>query len=106
LDYLIWRYRLKYKLYQKLNIIGNALIKTIEEIFYNINEHMLETKYIMGLGQLLKITPYLKWYLWKKKKKKKKKLVISTMMPKLVIENTHIATNGVVMETCRCNGNR
>lgn len=28
------------------------------------------------------------------------KLVTSTMMPKLVIKNTHIATNGVVMETC------
>jgi hypothetical protein len=79
----------------KLNIIGNAPIKTIEEIFYNINEHILETKYIMGLGQLLKITPYPKWYLWKKRKP-----VTNTMMPKLVIENTHIATNGVVMETC------
>jgi hypothetical protein len=56
---------------------------------------MLETKYTLGLGQLLKITPYLKWYLWQKMK-----LVTSTMMPKLVIENTHIAINGVIMETC------
>jgi hypothetical protein len=56
---------------------------------------MLETKYTLGLGQLLKITPYLKWYL-----QQKMKLITSTMMPKLVIENTHIAINGVIMETC------
>jgi hypothetical protein len=56
---------------------------------------MLETKYIMGLGQLLKITPYPKWNLWQKRKP-----ITSTMMPKLVIENTHIANNGIVMETC------
>jgi hypothetical protein len=46
-------------------------------------------------GATIEITPYLKWYLWHKMK-----LVTSTMMPKLVIKNTYIATNGVVMETC------
>jgi hypothetical protein len=46
------------------------LIK-IEEIFLNIGKQMLETSYILSLGQLLEISPKLKRYLWKKLKLKK-----------------------------------
>ncbi len=40
----------------------------VEEIFLDIGEQMLETNYTLSLGQLLKITPKLKKYLWLKLK--------------------------------------
>ncbi len=42
---------------------GSALMKTMEEIFQNISMQMLETKYILDLGHLIKIVLDLKWYL-------------------------------------------
>jgi hypothetical protein len=38
-------------------------MKTMEEIFQNISMQMLETKYILDLGHLIKIVLDLKWYL-------------------------------------------
>jgi hypothetical protein len=36
----------------------------VEEIFQDINKQMLETNYTLNLGQLFKIAPNLKWYMW------------------------------------------
>ncbi len=36
----------------------------MEQIFQDISKQMLETTYTLRLGQLLKITPYLKKYMW------------------------------------------
>jgi hypothetical protein len=36
----------------------------VEEIFQDINKQMLETSYTLNLGQLFKIAPNLKWYMW------------------------------------------
>jgi len=44
---------------------------TIKEIFPYIGEQMLETSYTLNLGQLLKIAPKLKRYLWQKLKLEK-----------------------------------
>jgi hypothetical protein len=44
---------------------------TIEEIFLDISKQMLETNYILNLGQLLEIAPKLKRYLWQKLKPEK-----------------------------------
>jgi hypothetical protein len=36
----------------------------MERIFQDISKHMLETTYTLRLGQLLKIRPNLKKYMW------------------------------------------
>ncbi len=58
---------------QKSQEVVNSQEKLIivEEIFLDIGKHMLETNSILYLGQLLKITPELKRYLWPKLKPKK-----------------------------------
>jgi hypothetical protein len=43
----------------------------VEEIFLDIGKQMLETNYTLNLGQLLKIAPKLKKYLWQKLKPEK-----------------------------------
>ncbi|CAM6041663.1 unnamed protein product, partial [Sphagnum compactum] len=48
------------------NSQGKLII--VEEIFLDISKHMLETSYTLNLGQLLKIAPELKRYLWQKLK--------------------------------------
>jgi hypothetical protein len=40
----------------------------VEEIFQDINKQMLKTNNTLNLGQLIKITPNLKKYLWQKLK--------------------------------------
>jgi hypothetical protein len=45
-------------------------------IFQDISKHMLETTYTIRLGQLLKITPDLKKYMWQKLKPKKPNIII------------------------------
>jgi hypothetical protein len=45
-----------------VNSQGKLII--IEKIFLDIAKYMLETNYILNLGQLLKITFELKRYLW------------------------------------------
>jgi hypothetical protein len=42
-----------------------TLNKTLKEILRDINTQVLETKYVINLGQLLKIVPYIKWYIFK-----------------------------------------
>ncbi len=58
---------------QKYEEIVNSQRKPIivEEIFLDIGKQMLETSYILNLGQLFKIAPELKKYLWQKLKQKK-----------------------------------
>ncbi len=46
-------------------------IEYYRRVFLDISRHMLETSYILKLGQLLKIAPKLKRYLWQKLKQKK-----------------------------------
>ncbi len=50
----------------------------VEEIFLDIGKQMLETSYTLSLGQLLKITPELKKYLWQKLTPQKTKNVNRT----------------------------
>lgn len=69
-------------------------MKTMEEIFQDINMHMLETKCILNLGQLLKIAFDLKWYLWQKMKSLK-----NTKVSKSILENTSIRINGATLGT-------
>ncbi len=45
-------------------------VMSMEQIFQDINKQMLETTYTLRLGQLLKITPNLKKYMWQKLKPK------------------------------------
>jgi hypothetical protein len=51
---------------QKYQDVVNSQEKliTIEEIFLDISKQMLKTRYTLNLGQLLKIAPKLKMYLW------------------------------------------
>jgi hypothetical protein len=42
-----------------------TLDQTLEEILRDINTQVLETKYVINLGQLLKIVPNIKWYIFK-----------------------------------------
>jgi hypothetical protein len=44
---------------------------TVEEIFLDFGKQMLETSYNLNLGQLFKIAPKLKKYLWQKLKSEK-----------------------------------
>ncbi len=48
----------------------NKLI-LIKEIFQDINRQMLESNYTVNLGQLLKMVPKLKRYMWQKMKPNK-----------------------------------
>jgi hypothetical protein len=50
----------------------------IKKIFLDIGKQMLETNYTLNLGQLIKITPKLKRYLWQKLKPKKTQNVCRT----------------------------
>jgi hypothetical protein len=43
----------------------------VEKFFLDIGKQMLETSYTLNLGQLLKIAPKLKRYLWHKLKPNK-----------------------------------
>jgi hypothetical protein len=58
---------------QKSQKVVNSQEKllTIKDIFLNIGKQMLETCYILNLGQLFKITYELKSFLWQKLKQKK-----------------------------------
>ncbi len=49
---------------QNLSTILHNKVMCIEQIFQDINKQMLETTYTSRLGQLLKITPNLKKYMW------------------------------------------
>jgi hypothetical protein len=42
-----------------------TLEKTLEEILRNISTQVLETKYVINLGQLLRIVPNIKWYIFR-----------------------------------------
>jgi hypothetical protein len=48
----------------------------VEQIFQDISKHMLETTYILRLGQLLKITQDLKTYMWQKLNLEKPNIII------------------------------
>ncbi len=55
---------------------------------------MLQTKYTLDLGQILKITFDLKWCMWQKMKPIKK-----IVMTKPILDKTNIVINGTTMET-------
>jgi hypothetical protein len=57
---------------------------TIENIFFNIGKQMLETRYILNLGQLFKIALELKKCLWMKLKPEKTQNVSKATMEKQV----------------------
>jgi hypothetical protein len=45
---------------QSLSAIPSNIVIYMEQIFQDINKHMLETTYTLRLGQLLKITQILR----------------------------------------------
>jgi len=49
---------------QNLSAILHNKVMCMEQIFQYISKQMLETTYTLRLGQLLKITPDLKKYMW------------------------------------------
>lgn len=55
---------------KKLSIIPNNKVMSMEQIFQDISEQMLETTDTLRLGQLLKIAPNLKKYVAKTKARK------------------------------------
>ncbi len=71
---------------QKYQEVVNSQEKLIivKKIFLNINRQMLEISYILSLGQLLKIAPELKRYLWQKLKLEKTQNVSRTTTNKQV----------------------
>jgi hypothetical protein len=42
------------------------IVQSIKQILQNINQQVIDTKYIKNLGQLIKITLKLRWYLTQK----------------------------------------
>ncbi len=52
-------------------------VMSMEQIFQNISKQMLETTYTLRLGQLLKITPDLKKYMWQKLNLEKPNITIT-----------------------------
>jgi hypothetical protein len=52
---------------QPIHLIALTTIpkKTLQEILRNIKIQVLETKYVINLGQLLRIVPNIKWYIFK-----------------------------------------
>ncbi len=54
----------------------------VKKILQDINKQMLETKYFMNLGQLLKLVPKLKRYVWQKVKQNKPQSVQKTITKK------------------------
>jgi undecaprenyl pyrophosphate phosphatase UppP len=65
-----------------VNSQGKLII--VEEIFLDINKHMLKINYTLNLGQLLKIALELKRYFWQKLKLKKIQNVSKTTIHKQV----------------------
>jgi len=55
------------------NPINKAM--SMEQIFQDINKEMLETTYVLRLGQLLKITRNFKKYMWQNLKQEKPNIV-------------------------------
>jgi hypothetical protein len=49
---------------QNLYVILHNKVMCMEQIFQDINKQMLKITYTLRLGQLLKITPNLKKYMW------------------------------------------
>jgi hypothetical protein len=52
----------------------------MEQIFQDISKQMMETTYTLKLGQLLKLTPDLKKYMWQKLKPKNPNIVIKMIL--------------------------
>jgi hypothetical protein len=49
-------------------VISQSMLILMEKIFQDISKQMLETSYTLNLGQLLKMVPKLKRYIWYKMK--------------------------------------
>ncbi len=73
---------------------------SMEQIFQNISKQMLETTYTLRLGQLLKITPNLKKYMWQKLKPKKPNIAIKGILEPSVtiVIDTHFKVDIAAIE--------
>jgi hypothetical protein len=86
---------------QNLSTIINNKIMLLEYIFQDISKQMLETTYTPKLGQLLKITPDLKKYMWQNLKPKKPNIATTMILePNVAIvikthSEVHIITREV-----------
>jgi len=72
----------------------------MEQIFQDINKHMLKMTYTLRLGQLLKITPNFKKYMWQKLKLKKPNIAtkqISKPSVAIMVE-THSKLDTIAIE--------
>ncbi len=63
-------------------VVSQSKLILVEEIFQDINRQMFETSYTLNLGQLLKMVPKLKRYLWQKMKRDKPQIVVKTIIIK------------------------
>jgi hypothetical protein len=64
------------------SIVSQSKLISIEEKFQDINRQMLETSYILNLGQLLKMVLELKRYLWRRMKLNKPHNVATIVIEK------------------------
>jgi hypothetical protein len=75
-------------------MVGNASIRTIEEIFQDVNTLMLKLKYTFDFRQFWKYSLNLKCYL-----EQKMKPVKSIVVSKPILKSTSTKTNQITMET-------
>ncbi len=72
----------------------------MEQIFQDINKQMLETTYILRLGQLLKITLDLKIYMWQKLKLGKPNITFKLISKHgvVIVVETHSKLNTTIIK--------
>jgi len=72
----------------------------MEQIFQDISKQMLETTNTLKLGQLLKIPPYLKKYMWQKLKLEKPNITIKHISKPSVatMVETHFELDSTTIE--------
>jgi hypothetical protein len=73
---------------------------SLEHIFQNINEQMMETTYTLRLSQLLKIAPDLKKYMRQKLKPKKPNIATQVILESnvTIMVKTHSELNIATIE--------
>ncbi len=72
----------------------------MEQIFQDINNQMLDTTYTLKIGQLVKIAPDLKKYMWQKLKPKKLNITTKQILEPSVatMVATHFELNTITIK--------
>jgi hypothetical protein len=74
-----------------MSVIPNNKVMSMQQIFQDISKQLFKTIYILRLNQLLKITPYVKKYMWQKLKPEKPNIIIKVILEPSV---------AIVIKTC------